>query len=175
MEKEIIEKTLEHHKSIRKSAKVLGIGYSTLRYWIEKLDVSIEKKEISERRCPRCKKNKEMSSFYNRRGGKGSSAYCKPCTIDQTVERQRAFKSKCVEYKGGKCFKCGYSRSISALEFHHIDPSEKDFSISNAKLTSINERIYRELDKCILVCANCHREIHDEMVGLPEFESGMSL
>lgn len=70
-------------------------------------------------------------------------------------------KEMMVEYKGGKCEKCGYNNCIDALEFHHINPSEKDFGISQyANLCY--EDVKKEVDKCILVCANCHREIHHE-------------
>ena len=68
-----------------------------------------------------------------------------------------------VEYKGGKCESCGYNRNIAALEFHHLNPLEKDFNISNKGYTKSWENVKKEIDKCILVCANCHREIHDEI------------
>lgn len=71
-------------------------------------------------------------------------------------------KEKAVEYKGGKCEKCGYNKCIRALEFHHLDANKKDFTISNYSVLSW-DKIKLEVDKCILVCANCHREIHDEL------------
>lgn len=70
-------------------------------------------------------------------------------------------KERLVEYKGGKCEKCGYNKCITALEFHHIDPNEKDFGIGSFNVLSF-DKCKREVDKCILVCANCHREIHYE-------------
>lgn len=69
-------------------------------------------------------------------------------------------KARAVEYKGGKCVNCSYSKCIDALEFHHIDPSEKDFCISGKSLCW--DRLRPELDKCILVCSNCHRELHSK-------------
>lgn len=71
---------------------------------------------------------------------------------------------KMVEYKGGKCEICGYNKCIEALEFHHINPKEKDFSISGG--TKSFNTLKPELDKCILVCANCHREIHSGITKL---------
>lgn len=71
-------------------------------------------------------------------------------------------KVKAIEYKGGACQKCGYNKYIGALEFHHLDPAQKDFGISEKGHTRSWEKIKNELDKCILVCANCHREIHSE-------------
>lgn len=65
-------------------------------------------------------------------------------------------KRKAVDYMGGKCSICGYNKCLTALEFHHINPKEKEIYNSHWKF----ERNKMELDKCILVCANCHREIH---------------
>ena len=73
------------------------------------------------------------------------------------------YKKLAVEYKGGECMKCGYSKCMSALEFHHINPNEKDFGISQDGLNKSWDKIKKELDKCILVCANCHREIHESI------------
>lgn len=72
-------------------------------------------------------------------------------------------KERAVEYKGGKCVKCGYKRCISALDFHHLDPNKKDFSISQ-NMNMSWDKIKKEIDKCILVCSNCHREIHEELL-----------
>lgn len=65
-----------------------------------------------------------------------------------------------VTYKGGKCERCGYDRCIDALEFHHIDPVQKDFTISAKGYTRSWNKVKAELDKCIMLCANCHRELH---------------
>lgn len=71
-------------------------------------------------------------------------------------------KERAVEYKGGKCEKCGYEKCTSALEFHHLEPKEKDFSPSQ-NMNMAWDKIKVEIDKCILVCSNCHREIHEEL------------
>jgi hypothetical protein len=75
--------------------------------------------------------------------------------------RRKVIKQKALEYKGGCCSMCGYSKCPTALQFHHTDPSEKDFSISKNGHSRSWERVRNELDKCILVCANCHAEIHE--------------
>lgn len=77
--------------------------------------------------------------------------------------RRKKIKEMSVEYLGGKCLKCGYKKCIKALEFHHIEPEHKDFNLSKWGHTRSWERVKAELDKCILVCANCHREIHYNM------------
>ena len=70
-------------------------------------------------------------------------------------------KIELVEYMGGCCVICGYKKSFRALQFHHKDPKEKDFTISGKSWSF--ERLKKEVDKCILVCSNCHTEIHDEI------------
>ena len=77
--------------------------------------------------------------------------------------RKRA-KIKLVEYKGGKCQCCGYNKCIDALEFHHLDKKEKDFTISGKSWSF--EKIKKETDKCILVCSNCHKEIHAGLIEI---------
>ena len=67
-------------------------------------------------------------------------------------------KQLLVEYKGSKCELCGYDKCIEALEFHHINENTKEFAISGS--TKSFEKQKQEVDKCILVCANCHRELH---------------
>lgn len=66
-----------------------------------------------------------------------------------------------VQYKGGSCSHCGYDKSNSALEFHHLDPSQKDLDWGKMRLVS-EAKLKMELDKCVLLCANCHREEHDK-------------
>ena len=74
--------------------------------------------------------------------------------------RRKKVRAMAVEYKGSKCEKCGYDRCIDALEFHHIAPDQKDFSISSKGYTRSWDRVKSELDKCLILCANCHREFH---------------
>lgn len=90
----------------------------------------------------------------------GENRYrCKKCSADNVRRRRYRLKEKAVEYKGGKCEFCGYNKCIDALEFHHKNPEEKDFGISSGETKSW-EKIKNELDKCLMLCANCHREIH---------------
>ncbi len=79
--------------------------------------------------------------------------------IKSVVDWRKRTKQKLVDYKGGSCTKCGYNKCISALEFHHIDPNKKDFQVCGKSWSF--ERLKNEVDKCILVCSNCHREIHE--------------
>ena len=84
------------------------------------------------------------------------------CNTCKTARDRRDKKRKAIEYKGGKCEKCDYDKCESALQFHHLNPEEKDATVSSmiARNKSWKE-IKKEVDKCILVCANCHHEIHE--------------
>lgn len=86
---------------------------------------------------------------------------------DVKNSRQR-LKQRLIEIAGGKCCICGYNKCTSALEFHHINPEEKEFSIGgNTNVGFL--RAVEEIKKCILVCANCHREIHEGLIeNIPE-------
>tara|TARA_B100001094_G_C17548218_1_gene492430 strand:- start:51 stop:446 length:396 start_codon:yes stop_codon:yes gene_type:complete len=124
-----------------------------------------------EKLCRRCDTIKESSEFYRRRGGTDLSPYCKACTKEQTVQRQRNFKKQCIEYKGGSCQVCGYSGYDGALEFHHLDPEGKDFAISKARLTTFGDKTKKELDKCVLLCSNHHKEVHAGLIDLSALSS----
>lgn len=80
----------------------------------------------------------------------------------QVINWKKDKRLKLIEYKGGKCEICNYDKCYKALEFHHIDPNQKDFDISANSFAF--ERMKQEVDKCMLLCANCHRELHHNML-----------
>jgi len=87
---------------------------------------------------------------------------CRACRVDAVQRRRWKVKEKAVAILGGKCEHCGYDRYIGALEFHHKDPSEKDFQITQSLSW---DRVKEEVSKCSLLCANCHREEHARLRG----------
>lgn len=95
-------------------------------------------------------------------------ARCMKCRVNAVQKRRDKIKQIAIEYKGGKCSICGYDNCIGALEFHHLNPKQKDFGIGSKGYTRGIETVKKELDKCILVCANCHREIHAGLIKLDE-------
>ena len=72
----------------------------------------------------------------------------------------RLTKERIIYVMGGKCCICGYEKCIQALEIHHINSEEKEFSLSNSNIYRKWDIISKELQKCILLCANCHRDLH---------------
>ena len=87
---------------------------------------------------------------------------CLECSSDYSYMRKKRNKKKAIEYKGGCCNKCGYNKCDAALHFHHLDPLYKSFEISQ-NLSGSWELIRIELDKCILLCMNCHLEEHERI------------
>lgn len=83
--------------------------------------------------------------------------------IKAVAKRRRKIREDAIKYLGGKCIFCGYDRCSAALDFHHLVENQKKFGLSQNGLTRSWAKTKLELSKCILVCANCHREIH---VGL---------
>lgn len=83
------------------------------------------------------------------------------------AKRRRKTRAMAIEYGGGACQVCGYAKSTRALSFHHRNPAKKDFGLSSKGITRSWEKTKRELDKCILLCMNCHMEVHDGITQLP--------
>ena len=76
-------------------------------------------------------------------------------------EYRAGLKRKALNLLGGKCSKCDYNRCIGALEFHHLDPSQKEITLNEALSNHWAwERIVEELSKCIVLYSNCHKEKH---------------
>ncbi len=99
-----------------------------------------------------------LNSFYEHKNGQFHS-YCRSCDRQRQKNKYQTLKSQAVVYKGGKCMVCEYNRSTAALDFHHLDPDKKDFTLSTRKGT-FDAAFRAELDKCVLLCSNCHREVH---------------
>ena len=93
---------------------------------------------------------------------------CYNCMPDGIQLTRGMFLAKIKETLGGKCIRCGYDKCLKALEFHHIDPSKKDFTISNDHFR-LQEAI-KETKKCILICSNCHKELHDNMWNIEDLD-----
>lgn len=115
---------------------------------------------IIEMICPIC----EEPFFPNNHKRK----YCYNCSpeglnaADRLRHLDRILKHKLISYKGGQCEKCGYNKCEGALQFHHTDPAEKEFGIANINFGKYfnMQKLQNEVDKCQLLCANCHAEEH---------------
>ena len=107
--------------------------------------------------CRTCNK----TFLYSRLKGV-TTTHCGSCI---TTSRRKLIKDRAVKYKGGKCHICGYNVCMSALSFHHINPETKSFGIGS-NYNKAWETVKKELDKCVLLCHNCHAEFHDGLVSI---------
>lgn len=112
--------------------------------------------------CHSCRDYLPLSEFYNR---KPISYYCKNCEKTKrdaykakawAKSRNYSLKSYWVSVMGGKCQRCGYSEFVTSLEFHHVSRSEKSSSPSPVIFSNDKLKTASELDKCCLLCRNCH-------------------
>lgn len=90
--------------------------------------------------------------------------HCRPCQRASVKKRRAAVRDTMIDERGGACESCGYNKCRAALDWHHLDPSKKDFHVGDGNTRSI--AITRaEVAKCKLLCANCHREAHDAIAN----------
>lgn len=159
MKKEKLEEYVNQGYSTWKIAELNNTTQPNIRYWLKKYNLKtlrVVNKDYNLKFCPKCKTSKPKSEFYI---STKSSSYCKDCIILFNKDKQRITKQLAIEYKGGSCSKCGYNKCIAALEFHHIDSSTKEKDHFNFR-RGLTNSLKSELDKCVLLCANCHREEH---------------
>lgn len=117
----------------------------------------VERFKPHDRVCGICKKTYTYNQTTQKLRG-----MCASCNSNR---QRRNVKIKAVQYKGGKCVFCGYSKCMRSLHFHHLDSTKKDLAIGSSRSHAWS-KLKEELDKCILVCSNCHGEIHDNLIDV---------
>ena len=110
--------------------------------------------------CDTCGQVKQKKYFAS---GKHKFSYKLVCDCNgagRFKSYNRVFKLACLDYLGSRsCFMCGYNRCIQALEFHHRDATTKLCNISKMGTRTLTDVVKKELDKCVVLCVRCHREI----------------
>lgn len=114
--------------------------------------------------CTKCQEEIPIDQFSKKTEFRIHS-WCNKCLYNCQSERDHERKEKAIQYKGGKCIKCGYNKYIGALEFHHRNPEEKDDDFTKLRKRKW-ETHKAELDKCDLLCSNCHKEVHNDIEQL---------
>jgi predicted transcriptional regulator len=155
-------------------AEKLGYSESKVKYLLEKYELTKNNKnaslDTSIKKCTKCGEEKPGTEFYiyPRSKKKSLFSYCKVCASNKTSSRYRSYKLSYIALKGGCCQACGFNKYEGSLEFHHVDPAEKDNSIAKLMRHPNSPKILAELEKCVLVCSNCHRMIHAGIIECPE-------
>ena len=156
--KEEIQKIADESNSWQEILDKLGYksrgSLITIKNYFIKNNIQYNVSNIVTKICPIC--GEEFS--YENKGLRKFCFNCSPSTNNSTFKFM-AFKKNWIKSHGGGCCRCGYNKCIDALDFHHINPEEKEFSISNKGNKSI-EDLMKEAEKCIILCSNCHREEH---------------
>ncbi|HXD57780.1 MAG TPA: helix-turn-helix domain-containing protein [Thermoleophilaceae bacterium] len=154
-------------------ADAFGVSVATIRHWLKKYGLKTERGErIRRGRVGRdagraivqltCKHHGVADFWLEGRG-----VYrCTRCRLDAVVKRRALVRTTLVAEAGGCCQICGYSRCIAALQFHHVDPSQKRFTIRDGSLRALDV-LRAEARKCVLLCANCHAEVEAGVTPLP--------
>jgi hypothetical protein len=112
--------------------------------------------------CTKCKIEKDIVEFYKK--SNRNSSYCKKCFDVYCMERWKERKNKAIAYKGSKCIDCSIGfpeHPRCVFDFHHLDPSLKDMDWKKLRQCSW-DKVVSELDKCVLLCSNCHRIRHSD-------------
>lgn len=172
-----LEALVETGKTITEIAGVLRLSKATVRYWLKRYQLRTRNKvgpRVGRRALEARQAGLAAIRFSCIHHGEtdyaieGRGYYrCKRCRSESIARHRRRLKEKLVSEAGGRCMVCGYERSIAALEFHHIDPTQKRFGISAGGLTQSLKTLRAEIASCVLLCSNCHAEVENGVTALP--------
>jgi transposase len=165
-----LEPLIERGLSIRQIALELDRSTATVRHWLKRHGLQTKPGQLSRRNggtaaeiirdCPR------HGWTWFRKVGEQNHYRCAQCGIDAVANARHRVRKVLVEEAGGKCMLCGYDRHLAALQFHHVDPATKAFTLRNGDTRSL-ARMRAEAAKCVLLCANCHAEVESGAAQVP--------
>lgn len=162
LRREQLERLVGAGMSIAEIAVAVDRAKSTVRHWLKEYGlktVQAERRWLYKGQQTRltlvCSRHGETG--FQRRSGGGYR--CLKCRSEAVTRRRRRVKQTLVEDAGGACQLCGYNACVAALEFHHIHPPDKTFSLSHRGVARSITRARAEAMKCVLLCANCHAEV----------------
>lgn len=172
--RERLEELVDAGLSISEIAHAVDRSKATVRHWLGRYELRTlnaeARREFQGAKdagfatvTMRCRRHGETEF-----GIEGRGYYrCKRCRSDSVARHRRRLKEMLVAEAGGACAICGYDRYLGALEFHHLDPSEKRLTISQNGATLSLDTLRTEARKCVLVCSNCHAEIESGAISIP--------
>lgn len=161
MEIDTLQTLIGQGKSTNEIANILNCSQTNIRYWLRKFGLNtiyISKNKT----CKVCNAALQGRQWdYCSKQCKGIKYSSNPNNYIIQQERAHERKKFLVDQKGGKCERCGYARNYASLCFHHKNPSDKVFNIDVRKISNTNMKsLITEAAKCLLLCHNCHMEIH---------------
>ncbi len=159
--------------SVRAIARRLDRSPATVRHWLRRY--GMETGRASQLRSTRENRNAGAETSLRFCRVHGATAYvldtdgyyrCPQCRATSVIRRRARIRLEIITEAGGRCSMCGYDRHPAALQFHHMDPASKAFTLCNGDTRSL-ERMRAEAAKCVLLCANCHAEVEIGFIQLP--------
>jgi transposase len=178
LERGVLERLVGRGLSIAQIAAEVGRSKATVRHWLRRYGLKTWSPSGSRRRAESAAAHaadaREAMMTCARHGETafvldGRQYYrCRRCRAEAVSRRRRKVKATLVREAGGACRICGYSGSPRALHFHHLDPADKRLEI-NARGQGLSLSTLRaEVRKCVLLCSNCHAEVEDGRVAVPD-------
>lgn len=172
-----LREMVEEGLSIREIASLVGVSYTAVRNRLQQLRLETARTKARRRLTDLRRQGLEdrieqecpvhgLTVFSLR--SEGLSYRCVMCASEGVTRRRREVKRILVEEAGGRCALCGYSRNPAALQFHHLDPETKSFGLSRGGRCRSIEAARQEAQKCVLLCSNCHAEVEDGQVAVPD-------
>jgi transposase len=176
--REELEALVGAGKSIAEIAEAVGRSKATVRHWLIRYGLKTHNGR-GRRPSDQAKAAKQAGlatvMMHCSRHGEtdfwlaGTGYYrCKQCRSDAVARRRRKVKAILVEEAGGACCICGYDRNMRALHFHHLDPSQKRHEINAKGVAIALDKLRVEAQKCVLLCSNCHAEVEDGTMVIPD-------
>jgi hypothetical protein len=160
MENEILSPLIERGFTLKQIAKECSTSQSNVRYWIKKFSLKLKRgargkkpKDFSFPRKCKCGEN-DPNKFYGNK-----TTVCTKCHCSYTLAKGQDNRKYMLAKLGDKCINCGFDKWKASLDIHHKDPTKKDVAFSVARYWS-REKIDKELNKCVLLCRNCHAAHH---------------
>jgi hypothetical protein len=172
IDEQLLRQMVGAHFSIREIAETLDRSGATVRHWLAKLELETIPLRHSPAAMRAAAAGQTEATLYcavhgiTRHVRRDNGFRCAKCRVTHVSDRRRAIKRLLLDEAGGACLICGYDRCVAALHFHHLDPTQKSFTLALGGARSI-ENVRAEASKCVVLCANCHAEVESGVVDVP--------
>ncbi len=169
-----LEPLVERGLTVRQMADELDRSQSTIRHWVGKYGLKLTRHHRNRERAlealaagdsrflSSCRYHGETEFLVFRNG----RHRCARCNTEAVIRRRRKVKQQLVDEAGGRCVRCGFDEHPSGLQFHHLNPSQKRFAVSDKGVTRSLAEARVEARKCVLLCATCHAMVEAGVVSL---------
>ena len=172
IERDLLEELVAAGGTIASIATELRRSTATVRHWLAKYGLQTEAarrptaiyEQLDDRTLISACSQHGQTAFRRDQTGR---TRCLQCRQEYVVRRRRRVKAILVSEAGGSCALCGYDRYAGALQFHHRDPREKSFGLSEAGFARSLDAARGEARKCVLLCSNCHAEVEGRIASIP--------